>query len=86
MRSLLSFVREQWLPLPMEAKSSPPGAVSGPGSAGSGVRSSSAVDAVEAAMRVVLLGMCHGEDVEVLTRLVDQVGEGVATGDQQEGG
>ncbi len=34
---------------------------------------SSGVDAVDAALRVVLLGQAHGEDLGMLTRLVDQV-------------
>ena len=34
---------------------------------------SNAVDAVDAALRSVLLGLCHPEDLQMLTRLVDQV-------------
>ena len=34
---------------------------------------SNAVDAIDAALRSVLLGQCHPEDLQVLTRLVDQV-------------
>ncbi len=32
-----------------------------------------AVDAVEQALKVVLLGLCHGEEVGMIARLIDQV-------------
>ncbi len=89
-RTMLAYIRTQWLGSPMEQQqqqrpeSRAPGgaaaaaATSAAGAAGTCLGgSSNAVDAVEAALRVVFLGLCHMEDVAMMVRLVDQVRTGL---------
>ncbi|GAX79832.1 hypothetical protein CEUSTIGMA_g7272.t1 [Chlamydomonas eustigma] len=56
-RSMISFIGKHWIVAEHRANRV----------------GSNAIDAVDAAMRVVLLGICHGEDVGIMTRLIDQV-------------